>query len=90
MKISKEDYIEKVRDNLDSITEVVAGDLFVLGSCQDFIDDNDIFEAIHAYLGSIEVPVSDAEHRETVNAIRKLLEDYDKKKTAKRPSHNDT
>lgn len=80
MQITKGEYIEMVRRSLDELTEDVAGKLFTLGSFQSFTKDNDIFEAIHAYLGSLEVPVSTDEYQEIVDAIRGLLENYNNEK----------
>ncbi|MDL2235698.1 hypothetical protein LJC07_06040 [Christensenellaceae bacterium OttesenSCG-928-L17] len=82
MKISKDEYIEKIQQNLDNLSAEVAGELFVLGSGQDFINDNDIFDAIHAYLGTLEVPVSDSEREESIAEIKKLIENYHTEKEA--------
>ncbi len=83
MEITKGDYVSRIRDSLDNLTEEVARELFVLGSGQDFINDNDIFDAIHAYLGSLEVPIEEAERANTVSKIKELLDIYDKEKEAR-------
>ena len=81
MRISKDNYISIIQDNLDNLTEDVAHTLFTLGSGQEFIDDNDIFDALHGYLGSISVPTPDAERLDAVNEIRGLIVAYLKERT---------
>lgn len=80
MGITKDGYINRIRDNLNNLTEETASALFAMGSDQDFIDDNDIFDAIHAYLGSLEVPMSETERKDTIAKISELIENYDKEK----------
>lgn len=83
MEITKDDYVGRVRDSLEDLTEEMAGELVALGSGQGFIDDNDIFDAIHAYLGSLEVPVSEAERADIIAKIKELLDSYEKEKEAR-------
>lgn len=78
MRITKEDYIKLVLSRIDDITEEEAADLVSLGSNQDFINDNDIFEAIHAYLGCLEVPLPKKEKKDLVSKIKRLIEEYEK------------
>jgi len=82
MEITKDDYINRVRDSLDNLTEEVAIELVSLGSMQNFTKDNDIFEAIHAYLGSFEAPISNDEKIESLAKIKELIEAYEKEKKA--------
>lgn len=82
--ISKDEYISSVLLRLEGITEESAIDLVSLGAEQDFINDNDIFEAIHSYLGCLEVPMPKKQRSDLVLKIRRLIKDYDKEK--KRPT----
>jgi len=85
--LTKNEYIELVSDNLKRLSDrnvgmLLAEKLFSLGSEQEYVDDNDIFDAIHAYLGSLEVPVSEEERVASVESIEKLIDAYKMEKQA--------
>lgn len=80
MQVTQDEYISMVRNSLGDLTEEKAIKLVSLGSAQGFINDNDIFEAIHTSLGLLEVPLSDAERIGLIKEIRELVEVYEKEK----------
>ena len=82
-------YLAAIEKNLDKIPpksgEIIANQLFSVGTAAGLDDDNDIWDAIIGYLFSLEVFSSmdtlDSRQQET-EAIRKLIHDYRKENGA--------
>lgn len=78
--LTKDDYIKLVKLLLDNMTKNKAYELVSIGSEHSFVNDNDIFDAIHSYIGILETPISEEERNHIIANIAKLISIYEQEK----------